>query len=359
LGIGKGRFWTMSIDEETKVGARKRAATILDVAEAAGVAVGTVSRYLNGLPVRNANRHPIEDAIRELGYRRSSIAVSLKTQTTGIVGLMIPGYSEFHASLHVALTRRLQQSGRALICYSHDRDPTSIARGLEFFAEHRVDAVIIDGDEGARPVLQRSIEDGLIVVLYDHDLPGIPADRVFMENLKSSKRLVDHLAELGHRRIATVHGLLENTGGRERLDGYLQALHGHGIPVREDYVVPGFWIEEGGYAAIRDLMSLPEPPTALFCANYNMTIGALRWLREHELETPRDLSIVSFDDVPAFSVHRPGITAVEQPTERFAEAISRLLAERLSSDGSTQRRTMRIGGSVTLRGSVARPALSA
>jgi LacI family transcriptional regulator len=205
LGIGKGRFWTMSIDEETKVGARKRAATILDVAEAAGVAVGTVSRYLNGLPVRNANRHPIEDAIRELGYRRSSIAVSLKTQTTGIVGLMIPGYSEFHASLHVALTRRLQQSGRALICYSHDRDPTSIARGLEFFAEHRVDAVIIDGDEGARPVLQRSIEDGLIVVLYDHDLPGIPADRVFMENLKSSKRLVDHLAELGHRRIATVH----------------------------------------------------------------------------------------------------------------------------------------------------------
>lgn len=329
----------------------KKPPTIVDVAEAAGVAVGTVSRYLNGQPVRNSNRLPIEDAIKQLGFRRSSVAVSMKTSMTGIIGLMIPGYSEFHSQLHEALARRLQQTGRAVVCYSHDRDAVSIARGLEFFAGHRVDAVVMDGDEGARPLLQRSVEDGLLVVLYDHDLPGIVADRVFMENLKSSKRLVDHLVELGHRRIATVHGLLENSGGRERLDGYLQSLHSHGVPVDDNYVVPGFWIEEGGYAAIRDLMRLPEPPTALFSANYNMTIGALRWLREHDIDVPRDLSIVSFDDVPAFSVHQAGITAVGQPTERFAEAIAQLLVERLSSGRHSQRRTLRIGGSVTLRGS--------
>jgi len=335
-------------------GARKRHATIVDVAESAGVAVGTVSRYLNGQPVRAANRVPIEDAIAELGFRRSSVAVSMKTQTTGIIGLMIPAFSEFHASLHESLARRLRQAGRAVICYSHDRDAASIARGFEFFADHRVDAVVLDGDEGARPVLQRPIEDGLIAILYDHDLPGITADRVFMENLKSSKRLVDHLAELGHRRIATIHGLLENTGGRERLEGYMQALSSHGIPVNPDYIVPGFWIDEGGYAGIRDLMALPEPPTALFGANYNMTIGALRWLREHDVEVPHDLSIVSFDDVPAFSVHPAGITAVAQPTERFAEAIAQLLDDRLGAGRGMQRRSLRIGGNVTLRGSVAR-----
>jgi LacI family transcriptional regulator len=337
-------------------GERRKHATIVDVADAAGVAVGTVSRYLNGQPIRNANRLPIEEAIADLGFRRSSVAVSMKTQTTGIIGLMIPAYSEFHASLHESLARRVRQAGRALICYSHDRDAASIARGFEFFTGHRVDAIVLDGDEGARPILQRQVEDGLIAILYDHDLLGITADRVFMENLKSSKRLVDHLVELGHRRIATIHGLLENTGGRERLDGYLQSLNAHGVTVNPDYIVPGFWIEEGGYAGIRDLMSLPEPPTALFSANYNMTIGALRWLREHELTVPRDLSIVSFDDVPAFSVHPAGITAVAQPTERFAESIAQLLDERLSSGRAPQRRTLRIGGNVTLRGSARPPA---
>jgi LacI family transcriptional regulator len=341
--------------EKAAEGNRKRHATITDVAEAAGVAIGTVSRYLNGQPIRAANRLPIEEAITKLGFRRSSVAVSMKTQSTGIIGLMIPDFSNFHASLHESLARRLRQSGRAVICYSHDRDAASITRGFEFFADHRVDAVVLDGDEGARPVLQRQIEDGLMAVLYDHDLPGITADRVFMENLKSSKRLVDHLVELGHRRIATIHGLLENTGGRERLDGYLQSLNAHGVTVNPDYIVPGFWIEEGGYAGIRDLMSLPEPPTALFGANYNMTIGALRWLREHDLSVPRDLSIVSFDDVQAFSVHPAGITAVAQPTARFAESIAQLLDERLSSGRTSQRRTLRIGGNVTLRGSVARP----
>ncbi|MEO6014880.1 MAG: LacI family DNA-binding transcriptional regulator [Devosia sp.] len=335
-------------------GERKKHATIIDVAETAGVAVGTVSRYLNGLPVRNSNRHPIEDAIKALGFRRSAVAVSMKTQTTDTIGLMIPAFSEFHASLHESLARRLRQTGRALICYSHDRDPVSIAHGLEFFARHRVDAVVMDGDEGGRSVLQHSVEDGTVLVLYDHDLPGIRADRVFMENVKSSKRLVDHLVDLGHKKIATVHGLLENTGGRERLDGYLQSLRGHSVPIREDYIVPGYWMEDGGYAAIRDLMSLQEPPTALFGANYLMTIGALRWLREHDFVVPRDLSIVSFDDVPAFSVHTAGITAVAQPTERFAEAIAQLLDERLSPTPPPQRRTLRIGGNVTLRGSAVR-----
>lgn len=334
---------------------RKKHATIVDVAETAGVAVGTVSRYLNGMPIRNSNRHPIEDAIKALGFRRSSVAVSMKTQTTGIIGLMIPSYSEFHASLHESLARKLRQAGRALICYSHDRDSASIARGLEFFAGHRVDAVVIDGDEGGRAFIRRGIEDGLVVVLYDHDLPGVPADGVFMENTKSSKRLVDHLVQLGHRRIATVHGLLENTGGQERLEGYLQSLRSHNVPVVQDYIVPGYWIEEGGYAGLRDLMSLPEPPTALFGANYLMTIGALRWLREHDLVVPRDLSIVSFDDVPAFSVHPAGITAVAQPTERFAESIAQLLDERLSAGRGSPRRTLRIGGNITLRGSVSRP----
>src|SRR6185312_2259107 len=99
----------MAKDRDTKVAERHwKQATITDVAQTAGVAVGTVSRYLNGLPVRSSNRLPIEQAIDAMGYRRNMVAVSMKRQTTRTVGLLVPGLGEFHAGLLEQLTRRLR-----------------------------------------------------------------------------------------------------------------------------------------------------------------------------------------------------------------------------------------------------------
>ena len=329
----------------------KKQPTIVDVAEAAGVAIGTVSRYLNGLPVRGSNRAPIERAISELGYRRNMVAVSMKRQTTHTVGFMVPSLSEFHSGLLDQLTRRLRQTGRAVVSYCHDVDPRSIEQGLEFFASHRVDAVVMDGLLSARAVMERYVEEGLSIVLYDNDVPGVSADRVFTTNRQSSERIVAHLADLGHTRIATLMGNLENSAAEERLEGYCNALASHGIARRPEYEVAVGWSEEGAYAAMRDLLSLPEPPTAVFSANYNMTMGALRWLREHQIVVPRDLSLVSFDDVPAWSIHPAGITAVGQSIDRLADAISSVLLERLDAGPNSGRRTLRIDANIILRGS--------
>src|SRR5690606_10031006 len=103
----------------------------------------------------------------------------------------------------------------------------------------------------------------------------------------------------GHTRIATISGNPNDSAARERREGYLDAMRQHGLPVRDEYVANGNWTEAGAYAAIRDLMEGTEPPTAVYSANYNMTMGALRWLREHGVDVPADLSLVSFDDVPA------------------------------------------------------------
>lgn len=333
----------------------KKQATIVDVAQAAGVAIGTVSRYLNGLPIRAANRQPIEQAISQLGYRRNMVAVSMKRQTTHIVGLMVPALSEFHSGLLDQLTRRLRPTGRAVLCYCHDLEGSSIEDGLEFFAAHRVDAVVMDGLVAARSVLERFVENGLQVVLYDNDIPGLAADRVFTTNRKSSERLVNHLIDLGHRRIATITGNLDDSAAQERFEGYLDALNIHGIAQRADYQVGANWTEEGAYAGIRDLMGLDEPPTAVFSANYNMTMGALRWLREHDVAVPQDLSLVSFDDVPAWSIHPAGITAVGQSIDRIADAIASVLLERLDPLLYANRRTLRIDANIILRGSARSP----
>lgn len=333
---------------------RPRPATIIDVAREAGVAVGTVSRYINGLPIRGGNRERIAQVIEELGYRRNSAAASMKTNTTHIVGMMLPAVGEFHAALLDQLTRRMRQTGRAVLCYCHDTDPNAVMDGLEFFAGHRVDAVVMDGNGELRQRLAPYIEQGMMVVLYDNDLPNLIADRVFVENRRASKRVVDHLLDLGHERVAIIHGNLRDSVGRDRLEGYRDALKAHGVAEHPELVADGLWNEQRGYACMADLMALPEPPTAVFGANYNMTIGALRWLREHDVSIPEDLSLVSFDDVPALSVHRPGITAVGQPVDKIAETIVAILQERLGQTGTLARRTVRIDADIILRGSTRR-----
>lgn len=333
---------------------RPRPATIIDVAREAGVAVGTVSRYINGLPIRVGNRERIAQVIEELGYRRNSAAASMKTNTTHIVGMLVPAVSEFHAALLDQLTRRMRQTGRAVLCYCHDTDPTSFMKGLEFFAGHRVDAVVMDGNEELRQRLAPYIDEGMLVVLYDNDLPGLAADRVFVENRRASKRLVDHLLDLGHERIAIIHGNLHDSVGRDRLQGYRDALNAHGVTESPELLMDAGWNEQRAYSGMGDLMALPNPPTAVFGANYNMSIGALRWLQEHDISIPDNISLVSFDDVPAFSVHLPGITAVGQPVDKIAETIVSTLQDRLANGGPPGKRTVRIDADIILRGSTRR-----
>ncbi len=332
----------------------QRQATVVDVADAAGVAVGTVSRYINGHAVRIGNRDRIERAIAELGYRRNAVATAMKTNVSHTVGFMAPALSEFHAGLLEQLSRRIRRTGRAVISYSHEADQRSIVEGLEFFASHRVDAVILDGSGVPPEELARYANASFNLVFYDNDVEGIPADRVFVENRKASARAVNHLIELGHERIATVTGFLQNSAGALRYAGYRDALASYGLPLDPKLVVEGQWQEARGYSAARTLFSLEHPPTAIFSANYNMTMGLLAWLREHDLRTPRDVSLISFDDIPAFTVHEPGITAVDQPVGKIADAITTLLAGRFVSPKAMGRHTVMIDCDIILRGSTRR-----
>ena len=333
---------------------RKRAATIVDVAQTASVAVGTVSRHLNGLPVRARNRDRIERAIHELGFHRNANAVAMKTDTTHIVGFFVPSLSEFHAAMLEQLTRKMRPKGRAVLSLVHDLQPASIREGLEFFARHRVDAIVVDGEEAVQRELEPYVEQGLDVVLYDNDAPGLVADRVFVSNRKSSARLVSHLLELGHRRIATIHGDPWDTAGAERLGGYMDALAAFSLQPDPALVRNGHWQEVDAYERTLELLQLPEPPTAIFSANYNMTLGVIARLREENVSIPDHMSLVGFDDVAALRLHNPAITTVSQPIEKLANTISALIDRRLTNPAAMGRRAITIDCEILLRDSVRR-----
>ena len=130
----------------------------------------------------------------------------------------------------------------------------------------------------------------------------------------------------------------------------------HGVEIVPEYVANAAWTESGGYAEMLRLLSLEEPPTAVFCCNYNMTVGALALLKEHGRRIPEDISIVSFDDVPLFRLREVGITTVAQPVDKIAETIAGIIASRLSEDGPQHApHSITLACDIILRGSTRRP----
>lgn len=334
---------------------RRRQPTIVDVANSAGVAIGTVSRYINGQPVRSANRRQIEEAINRLGYQRNALAAAMKSDVTNMVGFLLPALSEFHGALLQHVSRKMRSHGRAVLSYFHDVDSRSVAEGLEFFAAQRVDCLVIDGIESEAERIRAVVDKHIPVVIYDNDVPGLVVDRVYSNNRDASRRAVNYLLDIGHSRIGIVTGNRRDYTARERLAGYLDAFAGRGMAVDEDLVVDGKWTEQGGHQAMRQLLALDAPPTAVFSCNYNMTVGSLALFRETGLRLPDDLSLISFDDVPLFRLHETGITAVAQPTELMADTIVDLLLTRLDKRTShAPFSTLLLDCDIILRGSTRR-----
>ena len=333
----------------------RRQPTIVEVADRAGVAIGTVSRYLNGQPVRASNRMQIATAIHELGYRRNALAAAMKTDLTNTVGFLVPNISDFHAYVLEHLSRLMRKQGRALLTYCHNDDSDSVLDLLDFFDSHRVDCLIMDGRQDAADRIREFIEAGTPVIFYDNDAEGPAADRVFVENRAASFRAVSHLLDIGHTKVAVLTGDTKVFAGRERFEGYREALISRGIAVDPHYVLDSHWNESDAYSGMLQLLTLPDPPTALYCCNYNMVVGALRRIKEHGLRVPDDISFISFDDVPLFRLHEAGITAIAQPVAKIAETISSILTTRLSDRNAAHApHTITLDCDIILRGSTRR-----
>lgn len=350
IGADASAVELMGIDvviAETK----KRNATIHDVAEAAGVAIGTVSRYLNGFEVRRGNRLQIEQAIEKLSFQRNAAAKAMKSDQTDIIGFLVPTFDEFHAQLLNHLARIFRQTGRTMLTYCHEGNGTILKDAISFFSNQRVDALVMAGSLETAEEVGKLVARDIPVVIYNNDVMGLQVDRIFVENAKASQRAVRQLIDVGHRRIAAVHGQLEESTGVQRLEGYKRALAEAGIAYRADYTHPGNWTVEGGYSAIQKFMAMPEPPTAVFSANYKMTTGMLEWVREHAKRVPEDIAIISFDDVELFRLYDGGITAIAQPIEKIAETIVSYAISRLTDTDLPDTRTRSLECNIVLRAS--------
>ncbi|MFD4550331.1 LacI family DNA-binding transcriptional regulator [Streptomyces sp. NPDC058466] len=319
-------------------------ATMVDVAERAGVSIATVSHVLNDTrPVLPRTRQAVLDAIEELGYTPNTLARSLVTSRTRSIGLAVSAISNpyFTEILQGVEAGALRHGYSLLIADPHD-DPEHERKIVQLLHERRVDGMIIA--PSAHP-------DALVRYLGQHDVPTVfldrlvdsPAegpfrfDQVCTENTGPMTNLVTHLAERGHRRIGLVAGLPGLSTTTERITGYRHGLAHAGLPYDERLVAHGNSQAAAAEEATHALLSLAAPPTALVTANNAMTIGALRALRERNLSVPEDLALCCFDDFSWADLFTPRLTAISQPSKEIGAQAVQLLLERLASPGSPGR----------------------
>ena len=313
-----------------------RRVTITELARASGVSVGTVSRALNGYAdVRPETRERIMRLARELDYTPGAAARSLVTQRSHVIGVVLDtgeGHPDLqHPFFHevmVGLKNQIGASGFDLLLFASEHPGNGYGPHsyLKRCLHHNVDGVVLMGVDAEDPEVQRVTRSDLPTVGVDVGLTGSATTYVVSDNEAGGQRAVRHFHELGHRRIATITGLLDKLPGADRLRGYRQAIQDLGLAYRDDYVAYGDFYTESGRRAMEQLLALPEPPTAVFAASDMMALGAIRAAAEAGLSVPADISVVGFDDIQLADHMNPPLTTLRQDKAGLGAAAGSAIA---------------------------------
>jgi DNA-binding LacI/PurR family transcriptional regulator len=305
--------------------------TIKDVSLAAGVSTATVSRVLAGFSeVSEDARQRVMLASKALNYQPNRNARNLRMSTTSTIGVVISDIQNpFFGSVVRGIEKVTIKDDYTIILGNSDEDPEREKKLIAMLLEEGVAGIILVPTNTDAESYSPLSASGTPLVVIDRRLPIPDLDMVLVNGAAGAELAVDHLVSLGHRRISFVGGMKHLSVMSERESGYLAALQKHHLPFIADYLSQGNNRQDGGYAAVCDLLSLSRPPTAILIANNMMTLGGLQAIHEMGLEIPDQVSLVGFDDMDWAASLRPPLTVVAQPAYEMGETAARLLLERI------------------------------
>jgi DNA-binding LacI/PurR family transcriptional regulator len=313
--------------------ASSRPPTLDEVAERAQVSRTVASRVINNGPhVSRAKRDAVEKAIRELGFTPNRAARALATRQTGVVVLAVSGdgpgvfADPFFGQIIVGACTALEKTDLHLML-----SLTSTGHGqerLENFLQTRgADGVMLAALRGDDALIDIAAKSGLPTVFIGLPVRGAPPFYVEVDNAGGARAATEYLLRAGRRRIAMITGPDDTAVGRERRRGYAEALALAGLgPYATE---PGDFMETGGAAAMRALLSAHPDLDAVVAANDNMAAGALRVLREAGRSVPGDVAVMGFDDLPIALHTDPKLTTIHQPVQALGREAARMLIELL------------------------------
>lgn len=329
------------------------ATSIEDVARLAGVSIATVSRALRGLPdVATSTRDRVFEAASQLDYIASPFAARLASGRTATVGVVVPFVNRwFFAEVIDTVEKALRRAGFDLLLYNLG-DQAGRARFFERMPmRKRVDAVLV-----ASLVLSDEEFDALVALSRPVGLLGLHRPGFLsscIDDIAGARRAVEHLAQLGHRRIGLIGGDTDDpmrfTPPLHRRDGYQDALRAAGIEPAPELQALGYFTIDGGSAATEQLLCLPERPSALFAESDEMAYGAMRTLRRAGLRVPQDVAVIGFDDQA--NAELMDLSTIRQPVSEQALDVTTRLLSAVASDGDIAGDSVVLPTELMVRGS--------
>lgn len=332
--------------------------TIKDIARIANVSIATVSRVINGNgTVAQKTEKRILEIIRELNYVPNNVARSLVKQNSKTIGVVVADImNPFYSEIIRAIQDQANIDGYSVISCNSDEDMEKEKQCIQMLLENQVNGIIFAGGRGKGDYYNQHIRDvakKIPVVLADEFLEGENIYPIVCNKTKGAYEGVSALIELGHKRIAMINGYQDYKPSIEKLRGYKKALKDHGIPFREDYIRYGDYHLDGSELHVKELMRLPQPPTAIFASNDLMAMGAIRALKHLGLEVPGDISVIGFDDIMMNEYMQPALTSVRQEMSRQGQLAVQILDMIFTGDKKPKKKYV-IEPSVVMRSSCRR-----
>jgi DNA-binding LacI/PurR family transcriptional regulator len=331
-----------------------RPATAYDVARLAGVSQSAVSRaFTPKASISEGTRAKIVEAATALNYRPNVIARSLITRRSRTIGL-VAAYlqNHFYPDVLEVMSARLKERGYRILLFTadlnHPADPL-----LDEIIGYRVDGIILASITLSSHLAEECRAAGIPVLLFNRTAATAGISSVTGENLRGGRLIARFLAAGGHRRVAFMAGIENSSTSRDREGGFRAGLTECSLPLHRRVV--GHYRFDCAAEATRALLSDPEPPDALFCANDHMALAAIEVARyELGLRVPEELSIVGFDDVGPARWASFSLTSFSQPVDGMVESAVDLIAG-LVEDPKKEPRHEIVAGELVVRGSARAP----
>ncbi len=303
------------------------------LAEQLGVSPATVSLAMRGSPlVARSTRERVVEAMRRSGYVYNRSAASLRTRTSHIVGVAFHDITNpYFAELLAAVEAKLSATGRTVFLSNHGDDLDRQTRFLDGIRQHDADGLLLSPAFDTDPAaIEGLVSSGVPVVCVARRLPDVPVEFAGHDDVTGMRLVTEHLIALGHRRIAMVGASQRGTAGRERAQGYEDALSGHGIAFDPALQIPGAATREAGQQGVHRAMALSPRPTAVVCFNDLVAFGAMMGLRRLGLEPGRDVAVTGCDDIAEAAETVPGLTTVANRPRDVGDAAADLLLKRIA-----------------------------
>lgn len=325
------------------------------VAKRANVSIATVSRTVNRVPTVNPKlAKRVWDAVQELGYFPNTQARALGSGRSGILGLIVseitnPFFPELIQGFEdVAVENRYE-----ILVSSTNYDPKRMELCIRRMLERKVEGVAVMTFGIEQPLFEQLAQRNIPLVLIDvgPDRPGISLLKV--DYYHGIRQGVQHLAALGHRKLGFVTGPPGLHSADSRVHAFTKSIAECGIPVVNDWIVPGDHTMEGGIAAMEKILAGPSRPTAIMCSNDMTALGVVHKAYRAGLRIPHDLSVIGFDDIHMARVMIPPLTSIQMSRVELARAAVSALRDRV--EGTGHQREHKIDTQLVVRESTSFP----